>query len=99
MGLEIARAPRHRCFDELVTDHENPVARAGSAEAVGAPVRRAIPHREVDDVRPADRDAFRLEQADEAVEFSLRPSGEEPRIAPSGEPPRETSALPREVAP
>ena len=85
MRLEIAARPRHRRLDDLVADDEQTVARARVAEAVRRPAGRAERQLVVGRIRPAHRDAERLQECNEAVELALRRRDHEARIAEPGD--------------
>src|SRR5258705_5212468 len=57
--LEVATRPSHRRFDDLVADHEHAVARAGIAEPVRRPFRRAEAFLVINRFRPRYQDAQR----------------------------------------
>ena len=100
VALEIARAPRHRRFDDLVPDHQIAVARAGDAEALARPERRAEAAMMRHLIGAHDLDVRLFQHADQIIERRLAALDHPLRIAPARDqpvqPPREARHVERD---
>src|SRR5262245_2712951 len=86
MPLEVPRSPRHRSFNDFVTDDEESIAGASHTIPFRVPERRASSDSEIHGIRPLHGDALGLQELHKPFQLTTGSIHHNTRIAMPAEP-------------